>query len=160
MDIVPPKKKSTESLNDPKSLNSDKRGRGSRTRRRRTLILTTSSAGLRRQLVKIFHMKSHIWNLFQYFSPMSNNSGREENEIAFLINFDLWKASSHFTFCQYDIYRVVQNYWYCEGKCGWSICFIDAMPSKSYMSFFFHKNNTLLHENSINIVQNFEKSCQ
>ena len=39
------------------------------------------------------------------------------------------------------IYRVVQNYWYCEGKCGCGNCFIDATPPKSYMSFFFHKNN-------------------
>ena len=36
---------------------------------------------------------------------------------------------------------MVQNYWYCEGKCGCGNCFIDATPPKSYMSFSFHKNN-------------------
>ena len=46
--IVPKREKFTESPTGLKGLNSDKRGRGSRTRR--TLILTTRSARLRRQL--------------------------------------------------------------------------------------------------------------
>ena len=47
--IVPKREKFTESPTILKGLNSDMRGRGSRTRRR-ALILTTRSAGLRRQL--------------------------------------------------------------------------------------------------------------
>ena len=51
--IVPQRENSTESLKVLKGLNSDKRGRGSRTStttRTRTVILTTRSARLRRQL--------------------------------------------------------------------------------------------------------------
>ena len=48
--IVPKREKFTESPTVLKGLNSDERGRGSRTRRRRTLILTTRSTRLRWQL--------------------------------------------------------------------------------------------------------------
>ena len=48
--IVPKREKFTESPTILKGLNSDMRGRGSRTRRRRTLILITRSARLRWQL--------------------------------------------------------------------------------------------------------------
>ena len=50
--ILPQREKSTESLRVLKGLNSEKRGRGSRTTitRTRTVILTTRSARLRRQL--------------------------------------------------------------------------------------------------------------
>ena len=50
------------------------------------------------------------------------------------------------------IYRVVQNYWYCEGKYGCGVC---LTPPKSYMSFFFHKNNIFQHFTS----RKFPKYC-
>ena len=43
------------------------------------------------------------------------------------------------------LYKVVQNYWYCERKSGCGICSIDATPPKSYMNFFFDKNNISEH---------------
>ena len=49
-------------------------------------------------------------------------------------------------------YRVVQNYWYCEGKYGCGVC---LTPPKSYMSFFFHKNNIFQHFTS----RKFPKYC-
>ena len=50
------------------------------------------------------------------------------------------------------MYRVVQNYWYCEGKYGCGVC---LTPPKSYMSFFFHKNNFFQHFTS----WKFHKYC-
>ena len=51
-----------------------------------------------------------------------------------------------------ELYRVVQNYWYCEGKYGCGVC---LTPPKSYMSFFFHKNNIFQHFTS----RKFPKYC-
>ena len=54
--IVPKREKFTESSTVLKGLNSDKRGRGWRTRRRRTLNLTPRSAWLHRQLKIVSHL--------------------------------------------------------------------------------------------------------
>ena len=54
------------------------------------------------------------------------------------------------------IYRVVQNYWYCEKKSGCGICSIDATPPKSYMNFFFDKNNISEHFTSRNFHKYWE----
>ena len=54
--IVPKREKFTESPTIIKGLNSDMRGRGLRTRRRRTLNLTPRSAWLHRQLKIVSHL--------------------------------------------------------------------------------------------------------
>ena len=62
-----------------------------------------------------------------------------------------WDSNSRSNW-QNIVYRVVQNYWYCEGKYGCGVC---LTPPKSYMSFFFHKNNIFQHFTS----RKFPKYC-
>ena len=76
--------------------------------------------------VRVFTVKEFVWNL----------------EVRILLLFSF----------KWGMYRVVQNYWYCEGKYGCGVC---LTPPKSYMSFFFHKNNIFQHFTS----RKFPKYC-
>ena len=71
-------------------------------------------------------------------------------------NFTIVKVLNHLnrtlSKINHQFYRVVQNYWYCEGKYRCGVC---LTPPKSYMSFFFHKNNIFQHFTS----RKFPKYC-